>query len=188
MEISLIRHGKSNHAENHRITYKEFQGWIKTYDRSGVFEENYYPSKTLEKMATAKIVITSDLNRSIESAGLLTQDIPVVSHALFRETELPILQKRSGLKLNPKNWAVILRCLWFCGYSKQCESVANAKQRAVQASEQLMKYAEEHKSVVLVGHGFFNRLIAVELKKLGWEGKRRSSVKHWNCTTYTLER
>ena len=188
MEISLIRHGKSKHIENNRITCTEFQEWIEKYDSNGVFEENHYPSVTIEKISKAKIVITSDLKRSIESARLLNlnRNIGVVSDALFRETELPTFPRKWGLKLSPNSWAVILRCLWFSGYSRQCESLANAKQRAKKASEQLVNYAEEHKSVVLVGHGFFNRLIAEELKKVGWEGKRKSSVKHWNCTTYSL--
>lgn len=70
--------------------------------------------------------------------------------------------------------------------SRECEPLASAKRRAKLASEQLVKYVEEYKSVVLVGHGFFNRLIAEELKKMNWEGKRKSSVKHWGCTTYSL--
>ncbi len=186
MEISLIRHGKSKHIENNRITSKEFQDWVEKYNKSGVFEENNYPSVTLKKIATANIVMTSDLKRSIESAGLINQNIRVVSNALFRETELPSFPSILGLKLSPNSWAVILRCLWFIGYSRQCESWLDAKQRAKQASKQLVKYAGEHQSVVLVGHGFFNRLIAKELKKMGWDGKRKSSMKHWNCTTYFL--
>jgi broad specificity phosphatase PhoE len=55
----------------------------------------------------------------------------------------------------------------------QCESFRKAKKRAKQASELLVKYVEEHQSVVLVGHGFFNRLIAKELKK--WAGMEKEN-------------
>lgn len=186
MEISLIRHGKSKHIENTRITCKEFQEWAEKYDSSGVFEESSYPPVTLEKIATANVVMTSDLKRSIESASLLNPNQKVFSDALFRETELPAFPRILRLKLIPNSWTVILRCLWFSGYSRQCESLVNAKQRAKQAAEQLVKYAEKYNSVVLVGHGFFNRLISEELMKMGWEGKGKSSVKHWSCTTYSL--
>ena len=71
--------------------------------------------------------------------------------------------------MRANSWAVILRCLWFCGYARRNESLAKAKQRLKKASDQLVKYAEEHGSAVLVGHGFFNRLIAIELRK--WAGK-----------------
>jgi broad specificity phosphatase PhoE len=188
MEISLIRHGKSKHIENNIVTCKEFVKWMEKYDNSGVFEEKDYPSETLTKIATASIVITSDLTRSVESANLIIQNrnTRVVTDALFRETELPLPSRNLKFKMRPNSWAVILRCLWFCGYARQYESLTEAQQRAIKASEQLVKYAEEHKSVVLVGHGFFNRLIAVELKKMGWKGKRKTTAKHWNCTTYSL--
>ena len=111
----------------------------------------------------------------------------MVTDALFRETELPVPSRNLKFKMRPNSWAVILRCLWFCGYARQNESLVEAKQRAIKASERLVKYAEEHKSVVLVGHGFFNRLIAVELKKMGWKGKRKATAKHWHCTTYSYD-
>lgn len=78
---------------------------------------------------------------------------------LFRETELPNVPTIiGGLKLNPNIYAVILRCLWFCGYSWGCESLKNAKDRAKIASDLLVEYAQEQTTVALVGHGFFNIL------------------------------
>ena len=92
MEISLIRHGKSKHIENNIVTCKEFVKWIEKYDDSGDFEEKDYASETLKKIATASIVITSDLKRSVESANLIIQngDIKSVTDALFRETEFAV--------------------------------------------------------------------------------------------------
>ena len=188
MEISLIRHGKSKHIENNRVTCKEFVKWVEKYDKIGVFEEKDYPSETLTKIATASIVITSDLTKLLKSANLIIQTANrVVTDALFRETELPVPSKNLKFKMSANSWAVILRCLWFCGYAGQNESLAKAKQRAKKASERLVKYAEGHKSVVLVGHGFFNRLIAIELKKMAWKGKRKATAKHWHCTTYSYD-
>ncbi|USK31545.1 histidine phosphatase family protein (plasmid) [Bacillus sp. CMF21] len=187
MEISLIRHGKSQCTENNRITCKEFEGWVKEYDYNGVFEENSYPSETLNKITKANIIITSDLKRAVDSAKLLNPNIKAISVPLFRETELPNpLTKLRKIKLDPSIWALILRCLWFCGYSRGCESLSEAKDRAKSASKILVEYAQEHTSVVLVGHGFFNMFIAKELQKKGWKGKRKSNSKHWNCTTYSL--
>ncbi|MBS4196517.1 histidine phosphatase family protein [Lederbergia citri] len=186
MEISLIRHGKSQWTEDKPITCQEFKNWVAKYDRHGVCEKTSYPLETLEKIAAAKIVITSDLTRSIESAKLLNPDIHANSDPLFRETELPIpLTKLFGLKLNANMWAVLLRCLWFIGYSRGCESLREAKKRAEKASILLIHYAKEHQQVVLVGHGFFNMLIVKELKKLGWVSARKTSSKHWEYTTFT---
>ena len=187
MEISLIRHGKSMCTKINRIPCKDFKDWVEKYDYSGVFEENSYPTETLKKIATANIIISSGLKRSVESANLLCPNLKAISVPLFRETELPIpLTKLGGLKLNSSLWAVILRCLWLSGYSRGCESFSNAKNRAKKASELLVEYAQEHTSVVLAGHGFFNMLIAKELQKTGWKGKKKTSSKHWSCTTYSF--
>lgn len=185
MEISLIRHGRSKQVENRWLTSREFQHWIAAYDESSIFAEKSYPAAALEKTAAAKLVISSDLLGSIDSARLLNPNKSNISDALFRELELPSFPAIMGLKQRPNSWAVLLRCLWFMGYSRQCESLNPARQRAGEAARQLEGYAEEHQSVVLVGHGFFNRMIARELKKRGWSGKRTSSAQHWGCTTYT---
>lgn len=178
MEISLIRHGRSQLIENDKVNSSEFKQWVEKYDSNGVFEESIYPSVTIDKIKNAKIIVTSDLERAIHSAKLLKPEEQLISDVLFRETELPI-GRMKDVKLKPSTWTVLLRLLWFFGYSNGCESFHNAKIRAIKASIQLMDYAEEYKTVVLVGHGFFNRLVAKELQKKGWEGKRKTGAKHW---------
>ncbi|SDM73058.1 Histidine phosphatase superfamily (branch 1) [Psychrobacillus sp. OK028] len=186
MEISLIRHGKSQLIESDRITFAEFKKWVEKYDFNGVFEESTYPLETIEKVAAAKVVVTSDLNRSVVSARLLNPKTKTISDPIFRETELPIHTTIVfRVKLKPNTWAVILRLIWLSGYSNKSESLSDAKLRAKKAAQQLIVYANEHKSIALVGHGFFNILIAKELKRLGWKGKRKAGAKHWNCTTYS---
>jgi len=187
MEISLIRHGKSQLIKNDKITGLEFNKWVEKYDYLGVIEESTYPSATLEKVATANIIITSDLKRAVESARLLNPVTKIISDPLFRETELPSNSSQSfNVKLKPSIWAIVLRILWFSGFSYECESLKQAKFRANKASQQLVEYANEYKSVVLVGHGFFNMLIAKELQKKGWKGTRKRDAKHWNCMTFSL--
>lgn len=186
MEISLIRHGKSQLIDNEKIAFEEFKKWVEKYDLYGVNEEPIYPVMTLEKVSTAKLVITSNLKRSVVSAMLLGSKAKPISEPLYRETELPAPPKiLFNVKLKPNTWIIILRLLWLSGYSNKCESLRKARVRAKEASQQLMDYANEHKMIVLVGHGFFNMLIAKELKKKGWNSKRKVGAKHWNCTTYS---
>jgi broad specificity phosphatase PhoE len=186
MEISLIRHGKSQLVKKDKVTFREFKQWIEQYDRHGVIEEALYPSETVEKIAAAKLIITSDLKRAVESAKLLNPQVKIISDPLFRETELPAGSKELyNLKLSPGLWAVVLRVLWLSGYSSGCESLSQAKSRAKKAAQQLIGYAGEYQSVALMGHGFFNMLLARELQKKGWKGKRKKSAKHWTCTTYS---
>ena len=53
MEISLIRHGKSKHIENNRVTCKEFVKWVEKYDDSGVFEKGL-SVRNIEKNSNSK--------------------------------------------------------------------------------------------------------------------------------------
>ncbi len=187
MEISLIRHGRSRFNDNKPISCKQFKNWVKQYDAHGVYKETSYPAETLEKMKNATVIFTSDLKRSIESAVILNPHQKAKINPLFREIELPAPSiDYPGLKLNPTFWAVLLRGLWLKGYSKNCESLQDAEGRARRAAKVLKKYAHEHGRVVLVGHVFFNRLLAKELIKAGWSGKNTTSLKHWDCTTYSF--
>lgn len=182
----MIRHGKPQITENQRITLSDFKKWVEKYDHTGVFEESFYPAKTLEKIQAANIVITSNLKRSIESAKLLNPNLDPTMDPLFRETEFPAPSKPlRSIKLKPCIWIVLLNLLWISGYSNGCESFCDARKRAKKAAKLLVDYAEKCNSVVLVGHGFFNLLIARELKKMGWKGKKITSFKHWICTTYS---
>ncbi|MGA8942620.1 MAG: phosphoglycerate mutase family protein [Thermoactinomyces sp.] len=185
MEISLIRHGKTQVTENSPITCGDFRKWVEKVDDAGVVEAPVYPVGTLKKMQDARIVVTSNLKRSIESAKLLGPDLKIIANPLFREIEFPALSKPlRGLKLKPYSWIVISTLLWLGGYANGCESFREARKRAKKAARMLVEYAREYDRVILVGHGFFNFLIATELRKTGWRGKRITSFRHWGCTTY----
>ncbi|WP_018932455.1 histidine phosphatase family protein [Gracilibacillus lacisalsi] len=185
MDISLIRHGKSEFTTNRWLTAEEFNDWVSSYDNSGVLKEDFYPLETLKKVRTANLILTSDLPRSIQSAKLLHPSLDFVPNRIFRETELPSSSLR-GVKFPSSIWAFLLRCLWFFGNAKGCESITHAKKRARKAAQILIEYAETYDSVALIGHGFFNMLIAKELLKMGWKSKRKTNSKHWHCTTYYL--
>ncbi|TWT00542.1 histidine phosphatase family protein [Planomicrobium sp. CPCC 101079] len=189
MEISLIRHGKSQFIHNGKVNLKEFEQWIRNYDLHGISEEPFCPAETFQKVTAADIIITSDLKRSVESAKLLNPQKAVIADPLFRETELPIGAIRAfNIRLSPGFWAVLLRLLWFGGYSTKCESLSEAKLRAKKAAQRLIDYSGESKTVALIGHGFFNMMIAKELQKKGWRGERKPGAKHWNCVSYSLQK
>ncbi|MGB7999206.1 MAG: histidine phosphatase family protein [Anaerobacillus sp.] len=188
MEISLIRHGKSLCRASEPLSYRSFKDWMIEYDHVGAAEEDAYPSDSIEKVLSSELVFTSDLKRSVQSALLLSPALTPKSDTTFREVELPtFIHVPDTIKVKPNVWAVILRVMWFLGYSKGCESFTSAKKRAVQAALKLSEAAKEHTSIVLVGHGFFNKMIAKELKRRGWRS-RNISTKHWVCTTLSLSK
>ncbi|CAM3544483.1 histidine phosphatase family protein [Cytobacillus oceanisediminis] len=185
MEITLIRHGRSAHIEETRMTISDFNEWIEKYNSNGIFKNEVCAQEATEIVKFAPFLITSDLKRSIESARLLNPAAKIKEDPLFRETELPLpAGSLMEFKLKPNSWAVMLRILWFCGYSSDCESYQDAKLRAKNAALKLISCAKEHNSAILVGHGFFNLLIAKELQKMDWKGSRKTGSRHWNVTTY----
>lgn len=71
------------------------------------------------------------------------------------------------------------------GYSNECESYNSAKARTKNAVKFLIEQAQIHTQVALVGHGFFNQMIAKELRKSGWKSPKKTSAKHWICAAFT---
>ncbi len=189
MNIILVRHGKSLLVENMPVNIGGFKEWVEKYDTSGILEEPSFPPETLLKASGAKMVLTSDLKRAVQSAEMLKPDIKAAADPVFREVAMSVpLSGPKGLKLTAGWWAVIFRCLWLYGYAGGGESFQAAKKRAAAATGILDKSAREHGDVLLVGHGFFNRMIGKELKKLGWQRRSKNDSRHWSSTVFTLER
>lgn len=184
LEINLVRHGKSLYNDKNRITVENYKIWSEYYDSSGVNIEKSYPAFTLEKVSSANLLLTSCLKRAIDSAAYLSPNSQVAASSLFRETELPLLKGFGRIKLRPVIWEFLLRALWLAGFSSKCESFKEAQYRAQEAADILIEFAGKYSKVTLVGHGFFNYLIASELKKHQWKAGSRISFKHWVCTSF----
>lgn len=185
MEITLIRHGRSSHNDERRMAISDFNDWVKKYNRNGIIMNEMCPPETADLANSAAFLYTSDLQRSIESARKINPAANIKADPLFRETELPSAANRlMALKLKPNSWAVLLRILWFLGFSSGCESYREAQIRAKHAALKLITYANEHHAAILVGHGIFNMMIAKELQKMGWKGKRKTGSSHWNAAAY----
>jgi hypothetical protein len=64
-------------------------------------------------------------------------------------------------------------------FKRNSESFTNAKNRAKEAAIRLIQLAEEHQSVLPVGHGFINHFIAKEIRKRGWYGPSKPGKAYW---------
>ncbi len=112
-------------------------------------------------------IVGSELPRSIESAKTFNNENIVLSDSIFNEPGLPV-SNWQAIKLPPKIWAVVFRILWLLGYSRGSESFKEAKLRATEAVEKLTEIALEYESVLFVGHGVYNRILANELRRSGY--------------------
>ncbi len=185
MKVILVRHGKPVFPPLKKVYSAEFLGWIEEYNRSGLCPSSEPPTQLLKYAKECKVIVSSSLPRSIESAKALGMRGSILSDAVFNEAGLPASNWRV-LKLSPKVWAVIYRFFWLLGYSNNSESFKEAKSRAVLAIETLTKIAQEYENVLLVGHGVYNRMLANELRRLGWSGPRSPGSKYWSMAIYSM--
>lgn len=178
MKIVLIRHGKPQLSKLQPIKARNMPDWIDAYNQADIDYNTVPTESALNEAKQCNFIITSQLKRATHSAKILQHPTPHLSDALFQEFDLPY-RHISFIKLPPEIWAAIFRITWFLGFSLNAESYYEAKLRASSAADNLIKYAKQHGSVLLVGHGFMNKYIAKELTKRGWNNTKKANHSHW---------
>jgi broad specificity phosphatase PhoE len=73
-------------------------------------------------------------------------------------------------------------------WCKSGETIADARARAAHATERLRELARQHGSVLVVGHGMFNRCIAKCLRENGWTGPRVMPAGYWSTARFVENR
>lgn len=178
MKIILMRHGKPVLAQTVWIAPVEMKRWIKDYNLAEVATDSV-PVARLEIAHSAAYIVTSTAPRALSSVQALGH-APSVVDALFCEAQLPYALWHFP-RLPPLAWAAFFRVLWFLGYAQGCDSIQATRIRAKAATLKLVTLAEQG-TVLLMGHGIMNRLIAQELVALGWAGTTKS--KYWSTSIY----
>lgn len=180
MEIILLRHGKPKLELKGRIKASEFKQLVIEYAQSGIQD---FPPEELNGCFDTSYVVSSDLERSIQSATRLGFDQIHLSHNLFSETEIPHFDQ-SFFKMPVMAWLIIFRIMWLFGFNKNGESFSQAKIRAEQATNKLIELAQKNEKVILIGHGLMNRLIARQLRFNNWAGPTSPGKKYWEFGIY----
>jgi broad specificity phosphatase PhoE len=185
MRIVILRHGNSNLPHFPWITARELGRWIEVYNSAGI-RDTAPPAAAMTVAGQCKVIATSDLLRSVESGRVLGSTTQMIADGLFREAGLPY-SSAAFVKMPPSVWALVFRILWAFGYKANGESVHTFKKRAQSAAMVLITLARKHDSVLLAGHGLINSYIARELLSAGWNGPRKTKVRHWGFTEYTRD-
>ena len=182
MEIILLRHGKPKVDLKGSLSAEGFKHLVFEYARSGIQDT---PPKNLSNLFKSHYAVCSDLLRSVESAKRLGLKKIRISDAIFKETDIPYFDK-SFLKLPVYVWVLLSRLLWLFGFSKNGESISQAKARSKQAAKKLIEITQENKKTIVVGHGLMNHLIGSQLKKEGWKASGKTGKNYWEFRKYTL--
>nr|WP_185030282.1 histidine phosphatase family protein [Pseudomonas chlororaphis] len=176
-----MRHGQPKLVATDKLSALDMKDWIEHYNRCEITQQPV-PQASLQLAATARMIVSSNAPRALTSVQALGLN-PALVDALFSEAQLPYGRWKRP-RLSPFTWAFILRVLWLCGYSPSVESAATAKTRANTAAQRLHTLASDG-PVLLLGHGFMNRLIARQLEAQGWTRQTANGdSRYWSATVY----
>ena len=184
LEIAILRHGEPEATSTKLISAARFSEWIDQYNSRGVSKSSYASTTSTDYAQGCRVIVSSNLLRSIQSAETLCINQQLLSDELYSEAGIPYAEWHWP-ELSPGVWAIIFRVLWFLGYSRNSETMAETRKRAAAAAKQLGDLASVHGSVLYVGHGIFNRFLAKELKKLGWDGPKSPGSEYWALSIYS---
>ena len=164
--------------------WRDYKDWWAKYELSSLKEGQKCPDALLQAVSDDAIILSSARKRAIETAGHLGRGRAVKHDAMFNEAPLP--PPRVAGKMGPKNWNKIARLLWMMGHTGGEEHVRDARRRAAQAADVLVRTAQsgEGRDVVLAAHGWFNRMLRPELKKRGWANVHDGGDKYWSFRIY----
>lgn len=185
MKIILLRHGRVDHPPLGFLNAREFARWVDAYNEAGLHPDSLPTETAVQAARGVGQVVCSSLPRSRESAKALGVS-PVLAHGVFNEAGLPVASRHflRFIHLPVQVWAVLFRLMWLAGYSKNSESLAEAKHRGLSAVKQLEQVAQLHDSVLFVGHGVYNQILARALIKRGWRGPKSPGRRHWDFSEY----
>ena len=182
--IIVARHGRPalNRDLGPRLSWAEYIDWWAAYEAGALEEGQVAPDALKAAVADSDIFLTSSRLRAQQTMQRAAPDREYTTHSVYDEAPLP--PPRFGwLKLLPRNWNVLSRIVWIGGHSLDGESIRQARARARVAAKELHEQALEGQ-VFLAAHGWFNRMIRRELKKLGWRCTYNGGDSYWAWRTY----
>lgn len=142
--------------------------YISQYDAAEV--EHFVLEHEAIPYGEVQQVYCSSLVRSQLTARQIFGDkVELIVRHEFREFERRIFSL-PRLRLPIRWWLVSARLLWMMGFnSRGIETFRQAKLRAREGADFLVKEAEVKPAVILVAHGLLNNFIRWYLQDMGWK-------------------
>ncbi|MEM9669347.1 MAG: histidine phosphatase family protein [Pseudomonadota bacterium] len=186
--IIIARHGKPalDRTKGPRLDWRSYVKWWADYEAGGLQPGQEAPDHLKTAVLDADIFVTSGRLRAQETMTLAAPDQPARADPLFNEAPLPPPRFKL-LRFLPKTWNVIARIAWLFGHSLDGESVSESRRRAREAAISLHEASAEGK-VFLTAHGWFNRMIRKELRKLGWRCSYNGGDRYWAWRQYNFRK
>jgi broad specificity phosphatase PhoE len=180
----LARHGEPALSRKVKLTARQYRDWWALYEAGGILAGQVPPAHLKGVAARAGVILTSTRRRSIETAQALAEGREFTHDEVFIEAPLPPPPWPDFIRLSPKTWGVISRISWWLGGHGGQETRPDAQKRAVAAARRLHELALRGEDVLVVAHGFFNTMIGMELRRLGWRKVRGRGWRYWSTRYY----
>ncbi|MBU6373841.1 MAG: histidine phosphatase family protein [Alphaproteobacteria bacterium] len=180
--IHIARHGRPALDRSVKIDWRAFRDWWAQYDASGLADGQVPPPALCEAARRSDVLFSSTLRRSIETAAAVAEGREVLQDPVFVEAPLP--PPRIPGRRSPDAWGVWSRAAWWMGDSKEMESREAAELRAEAAVATLTARALRGETVMLLAHGWFNRMMRPVLRAQGWRCVRDGGDGYWSFRTY----
>jgi broad specificity phosphatase PhoE len=178
--IVLARHGEPALSRKISLNAAGYRRWWAVYEEGGILEGQTPPADLLDVARQADVIYVSTRRRALETADAVVCDKPVIRDSMFIEAPLPPPPLPDFIKFGPKIWGVISRTAWwFFGYNAGEETRPQAQARVRIAARRLVAHADNGENVLVVAHGFFNQMMALELRGLGWRLVSNNGFKYW---------
>ena len=184
MQITLIRHAEVDIYKNTFVYASELKRWLDIYNNADIKTDFISKDEITNIFEHSQKIICSELKRSSDSVLLYGKKVDIKDR-IFNEADLPYANW-AFIKLPLTLWAFLFRFMWLFGYKENGESLKEAKQRAIKATDLLVKISEKNKNITLLGHGLMNRLIANELQNRGWMSQKKMGTNNWNYGVFKL--
>lgn len=180
--IILVRHGHSAHTMSPGwIDAAGVARWREAYDAAGILDSSIPPRDLAAVAAQAECVMTSDLARAIASAERLAPAKRARVSPLLREMPLEIprwLPARWPLLV----WEACIHLHWLVKERRGSIAETAELERAADAVALLDEVSRETPTVVVVTHGAFRRLLALQLAVTGWTSDpRERGYRNWSA-------
>lgn len=180
-QIILLRHGRSTAASSARLNASEFRAWVREYEQASIAPQPAPPVAAIDRAKTADLVVSSPSPRCLASATALGLAKPAVIDAVFGECEMPS-STGTRVRLPVSAWSFLHRLQQLAGRPYEAESYQDIKQRSSLGAARLEALTQNHKTILLIGHGAMNWLIQRQLMKRGWRSNRRLPARCWQQT------
>lgn len=186
--IIISRHGRPalNRDAGPKLAWTDYVDWWAKYEAGPLEEGQAPPDRLMQIVKDADVVFASSRLRAQQTAAMALPHKPAGHDPVFNEAPLPP-PKLKGFKALPKTWNVLARTAWLAGHHLGDETSVEARLRARIAALRLHEASAQGK-VYLAAHGWFNRMLRPELRRLGWVCVEDGGDRYWSYRVYEYRR